>query len=197
MNIKRGIIQAFDPVTYTASVLLFEATSFFLTGVPVSNVFDGTSALVGSLCAVLFFDEQNPQDAVVIAAFANGSSGLPAPAPGRVTFVAGYRQFNAVVINSGNTQTFGVTGGASGVPSGASGVLYKAYFTSPTVGAYITITPHNPADPNAYATLGNLAVANGYINGGGLLQVDSSGQIDIKANGGNCTVTLYTHGYVM
>ena len=196
MLIKRGIIQSFSASTYTASVLLFEATSHFLTGIPVSNTLDGTSALTGALCAVLFFDEQNPQDAVVIATFANGTNGLPAPAPGRVVFAAGFRQVNAVAINSGVTQTVTLWG-AGGIPSGALGIVFKAFFTSPTTGAFLTITPHAPADSNAYVTLGNIQVANAYVNGGGLVQLDGNGQIDIKANMGNCTVSLYTHGYII
>jgi hypothetical protein len=50
--IKRGIIQSFDASSYTASLLLLEATSEALVGVPVSNTVDGTSGLVGALCAV-------------------------------------------------------------------------------------------------------------------------------------------------
>lgn len=196
MIIKRGIIQSFSASAYTASVLLFEATSHFLTGVPISNTLDGTSGLVGALCAVLFFDDQNPQDAVVIATFANGSNGLPAPAPGRVVFVTGFRQINAAAITSGVTQTFTLSG-AGGIPSGALCVVFKAFFTSPTVGTFITITPHAPADSNAYVTQGNIQVANAFINGGGLVQLDGNGQIDIKANMGNCTVSLYTHGYII
>jgi len=196
MIIKRGIVQSFSASTYTASVLLFEATSHFLAGLPVSNTLDGTSGLVGALCAVLFFDEQNPQDAVVIATFANGASGLPSPAPGRVTFVTGFRQINAAAIANGNISTFTLAG-SGGIPPGAQGVVYKAYLTSPTVGASIALAPHNPADINAYQSVGNIQVANQYANGGGLLQVDSNGQIDIKANGGAATVTLYTHGYVI
>jgi hypothetical protein len=197
MLIKRGIIQSFSPATYTASVLLFEATSHFLSGIPVSNALDGTSGLVGSLCAVLCFDEQNPQDMVVIATYANGASGLPAPAPGRITFVTGYRQINAVAISNGATQTFTLTGGGSGIPVAALGVVYKAYVTGPTAGTSITLIPHAAGDNNAYQSIGNIQVANQYANGGGLLQVDANGQIDIKAVQGNATVTLYTHGYVV
>ena len=91
MQIKRGLIQAFSAETYTASVLLFEATSHFLSDVPVSNTLDGTSGLVGALCAVLFFDEHNSQDAVVLAAFPNGSNGLPVPAPARTVLVFPFR----------------------------------------------------------------------------------------------------------
>ena len=67
--IKRGLLQSFDPVSYTASVLILEATSAYLTGVPVATHIDGTSAQVGAYCAVLFFDEQNVTDAVVLACY--------------------------------------------------------------------------------------------------------------------------------
>lgn len=135
--IKRGILQAFNSGNYTASLLLLEATSSFLTGVPVSNAADGTSALPGALCAVLFFDEHNPQDAVVIAVFPNGTQGVPSPAPGRVTFVPSYLQVNTASIAAGVTNTYTLIGGSSGIPTGVLGVLYKAYFTSATVGAYV------------------------------------------------------------
>ena len=42
--VKRGILQTFDNTTYTATVLLIEATSFVLAGVPCSTAIDGTSA---------------------------------------------------------------------------------------------------------------------------------------------------------
>jgi hypothetical protein len=74
-------------------------------------------------------------------------------------------------------------------------VLYKAFFTSATVGAYIQLAPHGASDITAYESIGNIQVANASVNGCGVLQVDSSGKIDIKANVGNCTITLYTHGY--
>ena len=192
MLIKRGLLQSFNPATYTASVLLFEATSFALAGVPVANHIDGTSAVIGSLCAVLFFDEHNPQDAVVIATFAS----IPAPPPGRVTFVAGFQQFHNVTLAAGTTQTYTLTGASSGIPAGALGVLYKAFFTSPTVGAYIQLAPHGASDSTAYASIGNIAIANSYLDGMGILQVNATGSIDISANAGACTVTLYTYGYI-
>jgi hypothetical protein len=94
------------------------------------------------------------------------------------------------------TQTFTLAG-AGGIPAGALGVVFKAFFTSPTTGTYVTISPHGAADNNAYVTLGNIQVASAYVNGGGLLQLDSNGQIDIKAYMGTCTVSLYTHGYII
>jgi hypothetical protein len=194
--IRRGILAGFDSSTYTASVFLMEATSAFLTGVPCATHIDGTSAQVGALCAVLFFDEQNWQDAVVLAIFPNGSSGVPAPPPGRVVFVAGYQQINGQSISSGATSTFTLVGGSSGIPNGALGVLFKVFFTSPTAEAFIQIVPSG-TNASSYVTVGNIPSANAFVNGGGLVQLDSQGRIDIKANGGACTVTLYTHGYVM
>ena len=59
LSIKRGLLISFDNSTYTASVLIMEATSAYLTGVPIAAHMDGTSAITNAQCAVLFFDEQN------------------------------------------------------------------------------------------------------------------------------------------
>src|SRR5947209_19070094 len=104
--IKRGILQSFDSSTYTASVLILEATSAFLTGVPCSTHLDGTSAQAGAYCAVLFFDEQNLADAVVLAVYPNGSQGVPTPAPGRMVLTTPVQQINAVAIANNATATF-------------------------------------------------------------------------------------------
>jgi hypothetical protein len=193
--IKRGMFQSFNSATYTATVLILEATSAFLTNVPVSTMIDGSSAQTQAYCAVLFFDEHNPNDAVVIAVYPNSTQGVPSPAPGRVTFVAGFKQISAQTINNGVTTTFQISG-AGGIPTGALGVIYHAVFHSPTQSAYIQIAPHNGTIGN-YQAIGDLPAANASLNGGGIIQLDSTGQIDIKANVGNCTVDLYTHGYVV
>ncbi len=196
MKITRGILQAFNASTYTATVLLFEATATALTNVPVANHVDGTSALTGALCAVLFFDEHNTQDAVVIAMF-NGSMGTyPTPAAGRLTFVSGYRQVNGDSIAANTVKTYTLSGGGSGIPAGALGVVYKAYFSSATVGTFVQLAPHAASDISAYASIGNLTVASSSLNGTGLLPIDAAGRIDIKANNGTCVVTLYTYGYL-
>jgi hypothetical protein len=195
-SIKRAILTAVDLSTYTCSVLLMEATSSYLTGVPISTNFDGSSAVVGDLCAVLFMDESNYTDASVVAVWSNGSSGVPSPAPGRITFVTGYQQFSTTSITSGSTSTFTVTGGSTGIPSGASGILYKIQFSSPTAGAFLHLAPHGASDITAYASAGNIQVGSSFVYGSGLLPVDGQGKIDIKANVGNCTVWLATYGYI-
>ena len=64
------------------------------------------------------------------------------------------------------------------------------------LGAFIQLAPHAATDITAYASIGNLDVVSGFPNGTGLLQLDASGRIDVKANTGACIVTLYTYGYV-
>lgn len=188
--IKRGLLQTFNSATYTASVLIIEATSYVLANVPVATSVDGTSALIGANCAVLFLDAQNPSDAVILAIYGV----TPVPAPARVVFVTPFIQLNNVAINSGVTNTYTLTGVTSGLPVGITGVLCRAYFGSATVGAWAAIAPHGGTIGN-YFVLGNQQIANQSMNGNALLPLDSSGQIDVKANLGNCTITLYTYGY--
>ena len=195
--IKRALLTGFDASSYTASVLLLEATSTELSGVPIAFQVDGSSALSnGSLCAVLFFDEHNSSDAVVLAVYSTGSA-VPTPPPGRVTFVPGYRQINGDSLSAGTLATYTLSGSSAGIPARALGVLYKAYFSSPTLNSYVQLAPHGASDLGAYVTLGNSAAANVAVNGSGLLPLDTQGRVDIKAFVGTCAVTLYTYGYVL
>lgn len=155
-----------------------------------SNV-DGTSAIVGASCVVLFLDANNPNDAVILAIYGTA----PSPIPGRVVFVTPFQQLNAITINAGTTNTYAVTGGSSGIPAGVRGVLCRAFFSSATVGAWVGIAPHSGII-NLYFVLGNEQVASQSINGNAIVPVDGNGQIDVKANTGNCTITLYTYGYI-
>ncbi len=194
--IRRGIIQAFNPGTYQASVLLFEATSHFLQGVPVANSIDGSSGLVGALCAVLFFEEHNPQDAVVIATYANGLNGLPTPPPGRVTLVNGYQHLSNTTINNGVTATFTLTGGTSPIPAGALAVIAKISFSANAQPAHLDFAPHG-GNLSQTVTCGDLLATTAKWQGQAILPLSSGGQIDVKANGAACTLNLFTCGYIM
>jgi hypothetical protein len=189
--IKRGILQTYNPATYTATVLIIEATSYVLSNVPIASSVDGTSAISGASCAVLFLDAQNPTDAVIIGVY--GSA--PSPQPGRVNFVAGYQQINASTISIGTTSTYQISGNGN-IPTGALGVLFSAFFTCTLAGTSISLAPHGGTMAN-YAQIGNLYTANATVKGNGVLALDANGKIDIQANNGNCVVTLYTYGYVI
>lgn len=187
--VKRAILQAFYPSTQTADVLILEATSAFLTGIPINNGIATNEAVVGALCAVLFIDEHNPNDCVVIAVYPNGSQGVPSSLHGLVSFITPVGTTNFLV-TSGGTVTQN-----TGAPAGATGVLLNAYFTSASAGAWIVFTKHSASFTGGF-TIGNLPTANGFLNGFGIVPVDANGQIDVGANVANCTVSFYVIGYV-
>lgn len=191
--IRRGILTSFDPTTYTCSVLLLEATNTSLQNVPIAYHMDGTSALVNNFCAVLFFDEQNYTDALIIAIYPGAGVGSPTYLPGRVTFIPEFHVLSSVTITNGTTNTYTVTG-VNHVPTNALGVLVFAYFTSATTQTYIQLAAHGSSST---MTIGNLSTANGFVNGNGMIPVDSNGKIDVSASAGDCVTTVYIYGYVI
>jgi len=66
MNIRRGIIRAFDSGTYLADVQIVGSMATILTGVPVAKQVGAGLLTSGAKCGVLFFDETNPSDACVV-----------------------------------------------------------------------------------------------------------------------------------
>ncbi|MBI4282650.1 MAG: hypothetical protein HY672_04100 [Chloroflexi bacterium] len=67
MEMKRGVVKAFDVGTYKATVQIEGSLSMWLEGVPVARNIASAEMVAGRSCAVLFFDEANPEDAVLIA----------------------------------------------------------------------------------------------------------------------------------
>lgn len=67
MELRRGTVKAFDPVTYTATVQVAGSLSVWLEGVPVARNIPSAEMVPGRKCAVIFFDPANPADAVVAA----------------------------------------------------------------------------------------------------------------------------------
>jgi hypothetical protein len=191
--IRRGVLTHFEPATYTASVLLLEATNTFLQNVPIAYHMDGTSAVVNNFCAVLFFDQQNYTDALIIAIYPGAGVGSPTYLPGRLTFIPPWSFLSSVTLTSGSTNTYTVTGSHS-IPSSALGVLIGGFFTSTTASSYVQIGAHGATN---VLTLGNLYAASGFVNGNGIIPVDSNGRIDLKANVGDCIVTFSIYGYII
>lgn len=67
MTVRRGEVKSFDSGAYTASVQVAGSLGVWLNDVPVARNIATGEMVAGRACAVLFFDEQNPQDGVVIA----------------------------------------------------------------------------------------------------------------------------------
>ena len=69
MDIKRGIIKGFDSGTYKATVQIAGSLSVWLSEVTVARNIPPTEMVVGRRCAIIFFDETNPGDAVVMGVY--------------------------------------------------------------------------------------------------------------------------------
>ncbi len=67
MEIRRGVLRAFDSASYTATVEIAGSIATWLPGVAVSRGIASTQLVAGRRVAVLFFDPSNPDDAVVCA----------------------------------------------------------------------------------------------------------------------------------
>ncbi|MEX0785924.1 MAG: hypothetical protein WD939_04750 [Dehalococcoidia bacterium] len=69
MIVRKGVVKSFDATPYTASVQIAGSLGVWLNDVPVARNIATAEMVAGRSCAVLFFDEQNPQDGVVIAVY--------------------------------------------------------------------------------------------------------------------------------
>ena len=69
MEMKRGVIKAFDSGTYKATVQVAGSLSVWLAEVAVARNITSGEMVVGRNCAITFFDETNPKDAVLIAVY--------------------------------------------------------------------------------------------------------------------------------
>ena len=67
--IRKGIIKAFNGETYTATVQEAGSLSVWLGNIPVARNIAEAEMVVGRNCAVIFFDEANPSDAVLVAVY--------------------------------------------------------------------------------------------------------------------------------
>lgn len=69
MRVRRGEIRTFDAGAYTATVQMAGSISVWLSGVPVARNIAAAEVVVGRKCALIFFDDTNPDDAVVVAVY--------------------------------------------------------------------------------------------------------------------------------
>lgn len=70
MNIKKAILKSFNAANYTATVCLSSGYKVYLEDVTVARNLPSTEMIAGRRLAVIFFDENNPAEAVVAAVFA-------------------------------------------------------------------------------------------------------------------------------
>ncbi len=69
MEIKAGVLKSFNATTYKATVQVRGSLAVWLEDVPVARNIPSAEMVVGRNCALLFFEEANPQDGVLIAVY--------------------------------------------------------------------------------------------------------------------------------
>jgi hypothetical protein len=67
--IKKGEVKAFNPGDHTATVQIAGSLSVWLYDVKVARNIPASEMSTGKPCAVLFFDQANHRDAVIIAVY--------------------------------------------------------------------------------------------------------------------------------
>ena len=67
MNIRQGLLKAFDSINYKADVQMTGSLPAFIAGVAVSRDIASSDLVTDRKVAIIFFDEGNPNDAVLTA----------------------------------------------------------------------------------------------------------------------------------
>ncbi len=69
MRMKKGVLKSFNSSNYTATVQLASSYKVYLEGITVARNLPTAEMTAGRKVAVIFFDEHNPKEAVVIAVY--------------------------------------------------------------------------------------------------------------------------------
>ena len=69
MTVKRGVVKGFNATDYTATVQLAGSLSVWLYKVPVARNIPSAEMVNERSCGVIFFDEANRDDAVVMTVY--------------------------------------------------------------------------------------------------------------------------------
>jgi len=69
MKLRKAVLRSFNSGNYTATVQLVGSYKVYLEDIAVARNLPVTEMTTGRKVAVLFFDEHNPKEAVVIAVY--------------------------------------------------------------------------------------------------------------------------------
>ncbi len=69
MKLRKAVLKSFDSGDYTATVQLAGSYKVYLEDVAVARNLPVAEMTTGRKTAVLFFDEYNPKEAVVVAVY--------------------------------------------------------------------------------------------------------------------------------
>ena len=69
MRLKKGVLKSFNSGNYTATVQLASSYKVYLEDIAVARNLPTAEMTPGRKVAVVFFDEHNPKEAVVVAVY--------------------------------------------------------------------------------------------------------------------------------
>ena len=69
MNLRKAILKSFNSGDYTATVQLASSFKVYLEDIAVARNLPSAEMIAGRKVAVIFFDEHNPKEAVVVAVY--------------------------------------------------------------------------------------------------------------------------------
>jgi len=69
MSLRKATLKSFDSGTYRATIQVSGSYKVYLENIPVARNLPTGEMAVGRKLAVIFFNEHNPKEAVVIAVY--------------------------------------------------------------------------------------------------------------------------------
>ena len=69
MSLRKAVLKSFNSGDYTATVQLAGSHKVYLEGITVARNLPAVEMALGRKVAVIFFDEHNAKEAVVIAVY--------------------------------------------------------------------------------------------------------------------------------
>ena len=69
MSLRKAVLKSFNPGDYTATIQLAGSYKVYLEGIAVARNLPAAEMALDRKVGVIFFDEHNPKEAVVIAVY--------------------------------------------------------------------------------------------------------------------------------
>jgi alpha-D-ribose 1-methylphosphonate 5-triphosphate synthase subunit PhnI len=69
MSLRKGVLKSFNSGDYTAAVQITGSYKVYLEDIAVARNLSAAEMALGRKVAVIFFDESNAKDAVVVAVY--------------------------------------------------------------------------------------------------------------------------------
>jgi len=69
MSLRKGVLKSFNSGNYTATVQIAGSYKAYLEGVTVARNLPSGEMTAGRKVAVIFFDEHNPKEALVVSVY--------------------------------------------------------------------------------------------------------------------------------